>query len=211
MKYLTVNDPDSMKEYEWVDLTGDDIDSGGGAKHLVYKTGANVKIINNRALPVKKLFVNGEKYDLSRDDVIIPDLKDENVYVEFNGPSFNTAGLFAQCSALKQIPEDLFAYFPSIKQFLTTFGGCTSLQSIPVSLFDNQRNITHVLSIFTGCSSLSGESPYTMVGGKKVHLYERRNYPEYFAEYPTSYMTHMQAFTGCTGLSDYAQIPTNWK
>lgn len=30
MKYLTVNDPDSMKEYKWVDLTGDDIDSGGG-------------------------------------------------------------------------------------------------------------------------------------------------------------------------------------
>lgn len=30
MKYLTVNEPDSMKEYEWVDLTGDDIDSGGG-------------------------------------------------------------------------------------------------------------------------------------------------------------------------------------
>lgn len=25
MKYLTVNDPDSMREYDWVDLTGDDI------------------------------------------------------------------------------------------------------------------------------------------------------------------------------------------
>ena len=30
MKYLTVNDPDSIKEYEWLDLTGDNLESGGG-------------------------------------------------------------------------------------------------------------------------------------------------------------------------------------
>ena len=29
MKYLTVNDPDSIKEYEWLDLTGDNLESGG--------------------------------------------------------------------------------------------------------------------------------------------------------------------------------------
>ena len=28
MKYLTVNDPDSIKEYEWLDLTGDNLESG---------------------------------------------------------------------------------------------------------------------------------------------------------------------------------------
>ncbi len=30
MKYLTVNDPDSMKEYDCVDLTGDNVKVGGG-------------------------------------------------------------------------------------------------------------------------------------------------------------------------------------
>ena len=45
MKYLTVNNTDSIKEYEWLDLTGDNLESGG-YRHLVYKTDSNVKLVN---------------------------------------------------------------------------------------------------------------------------------------------------------------------
>lgn len=57
------------------------------------------------------------------------------------------------------------------------------------------------------CSALTGESPYTMIGDKKVHLYERKNYPEHFTT-PTLFI---MAFKYCTGLTDYAQIPNGWK
>lgn len=30
MKYLTVNKPDSITEYDWVDLTSDNVKVGGG-------------------------------------------------------------------------------------------------------------------------------------------------------------------------------------
>ena len=57
------------------------------------------------------------------------------------------------------------------------------------------------------CSALTGESSYTMVNGKKVHLYERQNYPEHF----TTPKYFKYAFYGCTGLTDFAQIPSDWK
>lgn len=178
----------------------------GGVKHLVYEPGTNVGIVNNQANLIKKLFVNGKKYDVTRDYIVVPELKDENVYIEFNGPMHRGQVTFYSCTALKQIPGDLFADYPGMDVFTMTFARCISLQSIPASLFDNQRNLTHALGIFNSCTSLTGESPYTMVGDKKVHLYERKNYPEYFTTPSAD-----SSFSGCTGLTDYAQIPSKWK
>ncbi len=61
--------------------------------------------------------------------------------------------------------------------------------------------------IALNCWNLTGESPYTMIDGQKVHLYERVNYPDHFTE-PTLFI---MAFRYCTGLTDYAQIPSDWK
>ena len=61
--------------------------------------------------------------------------------------------------------------------------------------------------IALNCWNITGESPYTMIDGQKVHLYERVNYPEHFTTPTSTY----HAFGNCTGLTDYAQIPTNWK
>lgn len=108
---------------------------------------------------------------------------------------------------ITSIPEKLFANNPNVTDFTLVFLECASLQSIPAGLFDNNRKATAFGGVFNVCESLTGESPYTMIGDKKVHLYERKNYPEHFTT-PTE---HQNCFYGCAGLSDYAQIPSDWK
>lgn len=116
------------------------------------------------------------------------------------------SGTFSGCSALKSIPDGLFANNPAVTDFGYTFRGCSALTTIPTRLFDNNRNVTDFSLTFWGCKALTSESPYTMIGDKKVHLYERQNYPGQFTA-PTSFEC---AFTNCTGLRDYTQIPGDW-
>lgn len=46
-----------------------------------------------------------------------------------------------------------------------------------------------------------------IIGDKKVHLYERSNYPEH----STSPTRFSRCFHDCRGLTDYAQIPFGWR
>jgi hypothetical protein len=78
------------------------------------------------------------------------------------------------------IPEQLFAGNPEVTNFGEAFRGCTSLQSIPSGLFDNNRCVTDFRMTFWGCWNMNCESPYTVIGGKKVHLYERKDYLDHF-------------------------------
>ena len=114
---------------------------------------------------------------------------------------------FFDCSSLTSIPEKLFANCPKVTDFYAIFEYCTSLTSIPSSLFDNNRKVKDLTYAFDGCSALTGESPYTMIGDKKVHLYERADYPKHFTT-PTDFW---KCFYDCTGLTDYNQIPSDWK
>ena len=77
---------------------------------------------------------------------------------------------------------------------------------VPAALFDNNRKIKTFYYTFDDCNLLSGESPYTLIGDVKVHLYERADYPDYFAT-PTS---HYSCFSS-RNLTDYDQIPDDWK
>ena len=113
---------------------------------------------------------------------------------------------FHACDALTSIPENLFANCPEVTDFNFTFYSCKALTSIPANLFDNNRKVTDFAYTFYGCKALTGESPYTMIDGQKVHLYERANYPEQF----TAPENSDRCFYGCTGLTDYSQIPTDW-
>ena len=78
--------------------------------------------------------------------------------------------IFAGCEKLKEIPEGLFDNLPQITRFQSTFLNCTSLTSIPTALFDNCKKLNIIQYMFKGCTGLTGESPYTMVDGVKVHL-----------------------------------------
>ena len=144
----------------------------------------------------------------------------------FHGCSSLTAipqGLFDKCTkvttfanafkrlAITEIPEGLFDSCTNVTSFGSgyngAFNGCVNLKHVPVNLFDNCRKVKDFERIFESCGNITGESPYTMIGDKKVHLYERHLYPEHF----TAPTTYGNAFARCTKLTDYAQIPAGWK
>ena len=231
-------------------------------KPLIYLIGKHVKLVDDATF-CKSIIADGKELITGneRGELVVPELNDEKVYITFKEDLTSLANAFSGCSALKSIPENLFANCPKatdfsftffgckaltaipeglfannpkvtifqgtfsycsalkslpanlfannrkVNSFRLTFSGCSALESIPKNLFANNRKVTDFSYTFTGCYALTGESPYTMIGDKKVHLYERADYPEHFTA-PTVFL---DCFKNCTGLTDYAQIPTNWK
>ena len=105
-------------------------------------------------------------------------------------------------TAITEIPADLFAGIqgaPASSMFNDTFYGCTQLQSIPENLFGNISGPA-ANSMFGGtfysCTSLTG--PSARINGQ--YLYEI--WPD---------VSYMGTYRNATGLSDYDQIPGNWK
>ena len=150
-------------------------------KPLIYQIGIHVKLVDDATF-CKSIIADGKELITGEEygAIRVLELKDEKVYITFKEDLTSLANAFSGCSALKSIPKNLFA---------------------------NNRKVTDFSYTFTGCYALTGESPYTMIGDKKEHLYERANYPEHF----TKLTVFWECFKNCTGLTDYAQIPTNWK
>jgi len=230
----------SVSAENWNAAGNEDLGMGGGFEkptqnYLTYTTGTNVKLIH-KAEYCKSIIADGKELITGNEsgELVVPELNDEKVYITFkedatelydtfqyctslttipenlfaNCPNvFDFSGSFRYCQSLKSIPEKLFANCPNVDQFYQTFEGCYALTSIPTSLFDNNRMVTYFSGTFLNCWNLTGESPYTMIDGQKVHLYERANYPEHFTT-PTDFK---YTFSSCTGLTDYAQIPSDWK
>ena len=114
---------------------------------------------------------------------------------------------FERCSALTSIPQGLFDKCTQVTNFEDTFRKCSKITTIPPGLFDNCTQVTNFYRTFDECRALTSESPYTLINGKKVHLYERKDYPNHFTT-PTRYFG---CFAYCTDLTDYNEIPADWK
>ncbi|WP_418697413.1 BACON domain-containing protein [Bacteroides sp.] len=114
---------------------------------------------------------------------------------------------FANCNRLASIPELLFKQNTQVEQMEATFLNCSSLGSIPVTIFDANRKLVFVGYLFSGCSKVKGESPYTVIADKKVHLYERNNYSTEFSSIQYS----KACFNSCTELTDYRNLSADWK
>lgn len=126
--------------------------------------------------------------------------------------AYDFSQTFAGCSSLQEIPEGLFDSVPSTNanvKFPYCFASCTSLKTIPAALFDKALKASKFDYAFAGCTGLTGESPYTMYNGNKIHLYERKQY--YNLGGFNNRITGTKCFNGCTGLSDYEDITTGWK
>ena len=119
----------------------------------------------------------------------------------------NFESVFSDCYSIKEIPSGLFSKNEDVDNFNGCFRSCHSLTKIPAGLFDNNRRVTRFPGCFESCYNLTGESPYTMIDGKKVHLYERFDYPDYFVTPVES----EACFRECHGLTDLDSIPEHWR
>lgn len=112
-------------------------------------------------------------------------------------------------STLSEVPAGLFQDSPDVADFSKTFKECRTLVNLPASLFDHNRKVTDFegLTDKAGTSLCGKESPYTQVGGVKVHLYERSEYPDDFIT-PLEYGNCLSAFY----LDDETEaIPASWR
>lgn len=102
---------------------------------------------------------------------------------------------FGQCfygSGLISIPPGLFRNNTLAENFTMCFGSNNALiTSIPAGLFDNCINVTNFWSCFSYCVELTG------------------NAPELWVKFPTAY--GIKCFYNCTKLTNYAEMPENWK
>ena len=127
----------------------------------------------------------------------------ENLFASISGAPATALfdGTFMN-GGLTQIPENLFANIsgtPATQMFNMTFQG-TPITSIPENLFGNlsgpaARDMFNYT--FSGCTSLTG--PSAQIDGQ--YLYE------IWPDISTGTYTYRNA----TSLSDYEQIPANWK
>lgn len=100
--------------------------------------------------------------------------------------------VFERCDKITSIPSGLFNNCPNVVSFQGSFTVCTSLQSIPSGLFNNCPNVTNFNTTFNVCYNLTGNAP---------SLWER-TIPN---------LNGLGCFRECTKLSNYPQIPLNWK
>ena len=118
------------------------------------------------------------------------------------GPVDNIFNGTFQSTNITEIPADLFAGIqgaPAEWMFSTTFYNCTQLQSIPENLFagiSGPAADSMFRKTFYDCTSLTG--PSARINGQ--YLYEI--WPD---------VSILQTYGNATGLSDYDQIPDDWK
>ncbi len=117
------------------------------------------------------------------------------------------ASTFHNCVNLKEIPSGLFNNCTQASDFMSTFQNCKNLTEIPFGLFDNCKEIENLMVTFAGCKNLTGESPYTIIENNKVHLYERNDNTGGFIKPKYFY----SCFSECVGLSDFSDLPNEWK
>ena len=115
---------------------------------------------------------------------------------------------FHSCKNLVIVPESLFVTCTKVTSFRGIFYNNSSMQSIPSGIFSANLKVTNFEEAFYYCSNLTGETPYEIINGVKVHIYERKDYPDNYIK-PVNYS---RCFFGCsTSLTDYASIPIAWR
>lgn len=88
-----------------------------------------------------------------------------------------------------------------------TLSNCINLTSVDSDfIYVNCGKLKSIEGCFSGCINLEGESPSLTYNGQKYKLWElteKNGYPYN--------INGRECFRGCTKLTDYDQIPANWK
>jgi hypothetical protein len=129
------------------------------------------------------------------------------------------ASAFATISTLTTVPSGLFDNVPSAVSFASCFFACTALTSVPSTLFDQNINVTTFSSTFRNCRALTNVLQFTFNTNVSTftQVYNMSSTsnaligtaPEIWNRVPTPAGT--DAFNNCTGLSNFASIPLNFK
>lgn len=99
---------------------------------------------------------------------------------------------FLACGSLTgTIPGNLFDSCTEVESMYFTFGGCNGLTGIGAGLFSKNLNITNFRYTFNTCTGLTGNAPI---------LWDRTNVQD-----------SALCFVDCTNLSNYDDIPDDWK
>ena len=96
---------------------------------------------------------------------------------------------FRNCTNLTEIASLGINSFMD-DNFFGVFQNCTSLKEIPEDFFENAPGITNVSYAFAGCTSLTG---------KAINLWDAGN------------ITGTKCYEGCINLTNYEEIPEEWK
>lgn len=133
-------------------------------------------------------------------------------YVRFT----SAVSTFENCTSLKSV-INLFIHCDRLTDVTNVFKGCTNIQlasrafqncvvlNPPVNVFDDCKKIQYFKESYNNLPAATNESPYTVVNGQKVHLWERT--PELGFALPTQYDF---CFTDSPNFADYANIPETW-
>lgn len=106
--------------------------------------------------------------------------------------SFNST--FNACTSLVSVPNELFRYNTQVINFSSTFRNNRALTNIPT--FGYNLNVTVFTNIFNMTSTTNGSASW----GSVEALWDREPEP-----------LGTNAFNNCTGITNYATIPLNWK
>lgn len=126
---------------------------------------------------------------------------------------------FSSCFGLTYLPNGLFNGVTNATSFASCFFSCTNLIAVPTTLFDTNVNATNFSGTFRNCTSLTNVLQFTYNTNVTIfnNIYNMATTsnaltgtaPSLWLRTPTPSGT--AAFRNCTGLTNYASIPSNWK
>lgn len=128
----------------------------------------------------------------------------------------SAVGAFQNCPTLNSV-VNLFTDCKSLTDVTNVFKGCTNIGlaprvfqncavlNPPVNVFDDCKKAYSFKECYNNLPAATNESPYTLVNGQKVHLWERT--PELGFALPIQYDF---CFTDSPNFADYANIPEAW-
>lgn len=126
---------------------------------------------------------------------------------------------FSTCLNLTTVPSGLFDNVLSATSFASCFFSCTALTSVPTDLFDQNIFATNFSGTFRNCRVLTNVLQFTYNTNVTIfnNVYNMSTTansligtaPELWNRIPVPSGT--AAFRNCTGLTNFASIPANWK
>jgi hypothetical protein len=126
---------------------------------------------------------------------------------------------FSSITTITTAPSGLFDFVTNATTFASCFFACTGLTSVPSTLFDTNTLAVNFSSTFRNCRALTNVLQFTFNTNVTIfnNIYNMSSTanaltgtaPELWNRIPTPSGT--DAFNNCTGLSNFASIPVNFK